>query len=219
MNRIALNHMKGVAISVSRARRGRPAAVVFLLLVLGGSTAAHAHLVTTGLGPVYDGVVHLALSPADLAIIVVLTLLAAMRGARAGRALLALLPVAWLAGGAAGLSFPLETSLEWATGLSLMLAGALVAADRDLPLAAIATPAAIVGFVQGLFTGSALASTPSGTLELAGTVAALIVAVTLVGGLVASLRVFWARIVVRMVGGWIAAIGLLMIGWCFRAVR
>jgi hypothetical protein len=44
-------------------------------------------------------------------------LLAAMRGPRHGRWLLALLPVAWLVGGVAGLTFPITASLGWATGL------------------------------------------------------------------------------------------------------
>jgi hydrogenase/urease accessory protein HupE len=118
----------------------------------------------------------------------------------------------------AGVYF-LWSSLEWATGLSLLIAGALVAADRDLPLSAIVMPAAIIGFIQGLLTGSALASAPSGALELLGTVAALIVPVTLEAGLVMSLRVFWVRIIVRVIGSWIAAIGLLMIGWAFRSAH
>jgi hypothetical protein len=45
----------------------------------------------------------------------------------------------------------------------------------------------------------------------------LIVIVTLVAGLVVSLKAFWARIVVRVLGNWITATGLLLFGWSFRA--
>ncbi len=39
---------------------------------------------------------------------------------------------------------------------------------------------------------------------------------TLVAGLVVSLKVFWARIAIRVLGSWIAATGLLMLGWTLR---
>lgn len=34
--------------------------------------------------------------------------------------------------------------------------------------------------------------------------------------LVVSIKAFWARIAVRVMGSWIAATGLLMIGWSLR---
>jgi urease accessory protein len=199
----------------TRARCGKIAAAVLLLCL--DSPRAEAHLVTTGLGPVYDGVAHLALSPADLAVVMVLTFLAAMRGPRQGRWLLALLPAAWLVGGLTGLMYPINTSLDWATGVSFLLAGALVAADRNLPLPVVATLAAVIGALHGFLTGAALARTPSAPLELTGTLVALILVVTLLAGLVVSTKAFWARVVVRVLGSWIAATGLLMIGWSLRA--
>ena len=199
----------------TRARARTIAAVAVLLCAV--CPSAEAHLVTTGLGPVYDGIAHLALSPADLAVVVVLVLLAAMRGPRQGRSVLVLLPTAWLMGGLTGLMFPINASLGWATGLSFLLAGGLVAADRNLPLPAVATLAAPIGALHGFLTGSALAGTPSAVLELTGTLVALIVVVTLIAGLVVSLKAFWARIAVRVLGSWIAATGLLLIGWSLRA--
>jgi len=187
-------------------------AVLFCLC----DSRAEAHLVTTGLGPVYDGVAHLALSPADLALVVAVVFLAAMRGARHGRWLLALLPAAWLAGGVIGLSFPVNASPGWAIGLSFLVVGALVAADRNLPLPVVMGLATILGTYHGFLTGAALAATSSARLELTGEWVALVVVVTLIAGLVVSLRAFWARVVVRVLGSWIAATGLLLIGWSFR---
>jgi len=187
-----------------------------LLFCLCGSRA-EAHLVTTGLGPVYDGIAHLALSPADMALVVAVVFLAAMRGARHGRWLLAVLPAAWLAGGVIGLTFPVNASPGWAIGLSFLLVGGLVAADRDLPLPVVMGLATILGMFHGFLTGAALAAAPSARLELTGEWVALIVVVTLIAGLVVSLRAFWARVVVRVLGSWIAATGLLLIGWNFRA--
>lgn len=178
-----------------------------------------AHLVTTGLGPVYDGIAHLVMSPADLALVVALTLLAGMRGARVGRTILAVLPTSWLAGGVAGLLIPAASNLDWTTGASFLLVGALVAADRNLPAGMVAALAAAVGALHGFLAGSALSTSPSGGLELFGALVALLVVVTLVAGAVVSLKVFWARIAVRVLGSWIAATGLLMLGWALRNAR
>ena len=64
--------------------------------------AAQAHLVTTGLGPIYDGVGHFFLSPEDVLIAIALALFAGMRGPAAGRILaplgikLLMEPIKWL---------------------------------------------------------------------------------------------------------------------------
>ena len=196
------------------AARLVPAAVV-----LSFASPAEAHLVTTGLGPVYDGIAHLVMSPADLALVVALTLLAGMRGARVGRTILAVLPISWLAGGLAGLSLPAASNFEWTTGACFLLVGALVAADRNLSVRVVASLTAAVGALHGFLSGSALSSTPSGGLELLGGLVALVVVVTLVAGVVVSLKAFWARIAVRVLGSWVAATGLLMLGWTLRGAR
>ena len=76
--------------------------------------SASAHLVTTGLGPVYDGITHVLMSPDDLVPIIALALLAGLNGPAAGRSALFGLTGAWLVGGifgvltAAGRCFPLR---------------------------------------------------------------------------------------------------------------
>lgn len=195
-------------------------AAPLLLFVLGaGASPAQAHLVTTGLGPVYDGMAHFVLSPADLALIVALASLGAMRGARPGRLVLAALPSAWLGGGAIGLLLPAAGELEWVVGASLLYAGGLLAADRELPAGLVPALAALPAALFGFLTGSALARGASGVLGLIGSTVALFLVVALISGLVVSLRAFWARIAVRVVGSWIAAIGLLMLGWSLRRPR
>jgi NADH:ubiquinone oxidoreductase subunit H len=46
--------------------------------------------------------------------------------------------------------------------------------------------------------------------------AALFVLVTLASAFVVSLERPWARIAVRVAGSWVAASGLLQLGWAFR---
>jgi hypothetical protein len=50
-------------------------------------------------------------------------------------------------------------------------------------------------------------------------VATVFVLVALGAALVVSLRAAWARIAVRAAGSWMAAVGLLMVGWALRGPR
>ena len=83
---------------------GRPVAIAGGLGLALWPSGAEAHLVTTGLGPVYDGLLHFALTPEDLVPALALALLAGLRGATHGRRALFVLPAAWLGGGVLGLA-------------------------------------------------------------------------------------------------------------------
>ncbi|MFI5120971.1 MAG: HupE/UreJ family protein, partial [Thermoanaerobaculia bacterium] len=128
---------------------------------------ADAHLVTTGLGPVYDGIGHLLLTPEDFVPIVALALFAGLRGARAGRLALFTLPVAWVLGGLLGLRLGSATPAP-VPALSFLLLGVLVAADLRLPDAAVAALAGGLGLVHGYLNGPALAGGGPGALGLLG---------------------------------------------------
>jgi urease accessory protein len=175
---------------------------------------AAAHLVTTGMGPVYDGIGHLLLTPEDLVPAVAMALYAGLRGRAPGRRALFFFPLAWLIGGFIGLAadtmpvFPVSA-------FSFLLVGLLIAADLRLPDNAFTVLAVAVGIMHGFFNGIALKAGPAG-LGLLGIMSALFVLVALVSAFVVSLKPPWARIVVRVAGSWVAAMGLLMIGWFFR---
>ena len=175
---------------------------------------ASAHLVTTGMGPVYDGIAHLFQSPEDLVPVIALALYAGLRGPAAGRRAMFLLPLAWLAGGLAGAALNVPTSLPL-PALSFLLLGGLVAADFSLPPAGVTALAVLLGVVHGFMNGVVMRGGP-GTLGLIGIMTVLFVIVTLGSALVVSLKRQWMRIVVRVAGSWVAAVGLLMFGWAMR---
>lgn len=175
-----------------------------------------AHLVTTGLGPLYDGIGHFLTTPEDLVPAIALGLCAGLRGARAGRRVLFLLPAAWFVGGLLGQGAPWQTSFP-VTTIFFLLLGVLVASDFELPAGAVAALAIGLGLVAGFSNGPALAGAGPGTLGLVGITAAVFVVVALVSGLVVALERPWTRIAVRVAGSWIAAVGLLLLGWALRA--
>ncbi|MGD9388044.1 MAG: HupE/UreJ family protein [Gammaproteobacteria bacterium] len=184
------------------------------LLVLPGT--AHAHLVNSGLGPFYDGALHLLISPDDLLVILALALLAALRGPRAGRLTVLSLPAAWLLGGLAGLAMFPAAAPGWLGVVSFLVVGILVAADARLSAAAIAALAAACGAVHGLLNGAALAAVDAGIPGLMGIVLTALVLTLLVAGAAVPLRAMRARIALRVAGSWIGAVGLLMLGWLFQ---
>ena len=55
-----------------------------------------------------------------------------------------------------------------------------------------------------------------GGLALLGIGAAVFVLVAIGAALVVSVRAAWQRVVVRVAGSWVAAVGLLMLGWALK---
>jgi len=100
--------------------------------------------------------------------------------------------------------------------VSFLLLGALVAADARLPLIATTALAALLGLVHGSLNGLAMAGAGLGALSVLGIVASVFILAALVTSLVVPLRAAWARVAVRVAGSWIAAVGLLQLGWALR---
>ncbi len=178
--------------------------------------AAQAHLVNTGLGPIYDGISHLFLSLEDLLPVIALGLLAGLNGAVAGRRVLFALPLAWLAGGVAGAFMPAALLALVPVGLSLLVLGTLTAADLKISLAAAMLLAITLGVVHGWRNGAAIANAGQSSAGLVGITGAVFVVFALVAALVLVMQLPWTRIAVRVAGSWIAATGLLVTGWTLR---
>jgi len=188
---------------------------VGLALVL-QSGPARAHLNSSGMGPVYDGLLHFVTSPEDLIPTLALALLAGLRGAAYGRRALFTLPAAWLLGSLAGSAASATSGGAVLSSLWFLLLGGLVAADARLSLRVTTVLAALVGLVHGYLNGTGMGQSASAVLAVLGLVAAVFILIALAAAFVAQLRAQWARIAVRVVGSWIAATGLLLLGWALR---
>lgn len=177
---------------------------------------AEAHLNSTGMGPIYDGILHFLTSPEDLVPVLGLALLAGLRGAAYGRRALFVLPAAWLVGGFAGLAAATANPSAALTAITFLLLGGLVAMDAKVSLRATTALAGLLGLFHGYLNGAGMGQPGIASLALLGLVFAVFVLVALASAFVVQLKAAWARIAVRVVGSWIVASGLLMLGWSLR---
>lgn len=177
---------------------------------------AEAHLNTTGMGPFYDGLMHFLMSPEDIVPVLALALLAGLRGASYGRRALFTLPVAWLLGGLAGLSAAAMKPHPFIAAAWFLMLGGLLAADARISLRVVTALAALLGIYHGYLNGAGMGEFATASVALLGLVFGIFVLIALAAAFVVRLRANWARIAVRVAGSWIAASGLLMLGWAVR---
>jgi len=177
---------------------------------------AEAHLNSTGMGPFYDGLIHFLMSPEDIVPVLALALLAGLRGANYGRRALFTLPVAWFLGGLAGLTAVTAVPHPFVAAAWFLLLGGLLAADAKLSMRLTTALAALLGLYHGYLNGTGMGQFGTAAVALIGLVFAVFVLIALAAAFVVQLRAHWARIAVRVAGSWIAASGLLMLGWAVR---
>ena len=121
-------------------------------------------------------------------------------------------------GSLCGLSAAAASAGTLASSLCLVLLGGLVVVDAKLSLRSMTALAALLGLVHGYLNGTGMGFSVVAIVAALGLAAAVFVLVVLVAALVVQLRAQWARIAVRVGGSWIAASGLLMLGWSMRGV-
>jgi len=188
--------------------------VVFSVMMC--ALPAEAHLNSTGMGPFYDGLIHFLMSPEDIVPVLALALLAGLRGANYGRRALFTLPVALFLGGLVGLSASSANPRPFVAAAWFLLVGGLLAADAKISLRATTALAALLGLYHGYLNGTGMGQFETAAVALLGLVFAVFVLIALAAAFVVRLRATWARIAVRVAGSWIAASGLLMLGWAVR---
>ena len=180
------------------------------------SKPAEAHLNSTGMGPIYDGLMHFLTSPEDLVPALALALLAGLRGASYGRQALFTLLVSWLLGSLLGLTAAVTSGSAVLSSFWFLLMGGLVAGDAKLSSRVMIALAALLGLYHGYFNGTGMGQSLSAILAVIGLALAVFVLIALAAAFVVQLRAQWARIAVRVAGSWIAASGLLLLGWAVR---
>jgi urease accessory protein len=180
---------------------------------------AEAHLNSTGMGPVYDGLMHFLMSPEDLLPVLACALLSGLRGATYGRRILFVLPAAWLFGGLIGLTASASNGSAIVSAAWFLLLGGLVAADTKLSLRMTTALAALFGLYHGYLNGTGLELNLTSAAVMLGLIFSAFVLIAIAAAFVVQLTTVWTRIAVRVAGSWIFACGLLLLGWAVRALH
>jgi hydrogenase/urease accessory protein HupE len=76
--------------------------------------------------------------------------------------------------------------------------------------------AVLLGLYHGYLNGTGMGVSGYAAIALLGLVFAVFVLTALTAAFVVKLRAEWTRIAVRVVGSWIVASGLLLLGWALR---
>jgi urease accessory protein len=114
---------------------------------------------------------------------------------------------------------PTLPSMGIVNGASFVVLGLLVAAGRRLPLPLLITLSALFGLSHGYENGRAMGPDTAIHLFVPGVAAAGGLVIALVSAATLDLATRpWARVGVRVVGSWIAAIGIMTIGLAWRPV-
>ena len=190
------------------------------LLIAVPATAA-AHDLSVQYGAFLGASAHVLTEADHLAAFVAIGLLAGQHAGRPRTTALAAFAVALLLGMAGPLAFPALRGFGSVEGIfspaTLLLGGALVAGARRLPMWLVAAVGIGVGGVQGLAIGLAIEDSARVAVSLLGAASAALL-ITAIGTAIASIAKTNApaRIGVRVVGSWVAAMGLMLLGFIWR---
>jgi urease accessory protein len=199
---------------------GRASAAAAVLFA--STITADAHIVAARLGDFYAGALHPLTDLQDIILWAAMALLAGSLGASRGRWLILLFPLGLLVGLTAGLSLgPIADVPAVGAGMILVL-GLLLAAEARLSTVWLGAIAFALAVVRGAANAGGLAPETNQVLFAAGLASAGYVAITLAMAVTLVLRradggttTAWRGIAIRALGGWIAAVGLMMAGLAF----
>ncbi|MBW7969612.1 HupE/UreJ family protein [Bradyrhizobium sp. BR 10289] len=190
-------------------------ALMAAAILLIGTSAADAHIVAARLGDFYMGASHPLTDLQDVVLWIATGVLAGTLGASKGRWLIPVFPVGLLVGLPLG---PLlgNVSTELADATMMLAIGMLLAAAAQVPTLLLCAIAFAVAIIRGAANGAELGPETDRLLYAAGLAyvgygsITLTMALTVVFKRASDSATSWRAIAVRALGGWIAAIGLMM---------
>jgi hypothetical protein len=202
---------------MSSIRGWRALGTSSIAITLLGVKDAYAHLVSTELGPFYDGAAHALVSPEDLLTLAGLAILAGHAGRRGGRHMLVALTLAWAGGVLFGyLLAPAQWQIAVATAGVILLVGVMGAVKLRISPDILVWGAGVVGLGRGLLNGSALAAAGGSWLSVLGVITGVFVLGAMLTAGSTWLATRRGAVLLRVAASWVAAVGLLMLGWELR---
>jgi urease accessory protein len=188
-------------------------------MLLAQANPAEAHIVASRLGDFYAGALHPLTDLQDIILWGAMGVLGGTLGAARGRRLVLVFPLGLLTGLAFAQSFMITST--WSTvdaGMVLVL-GLLLATAVRIPTVALCALAFALAVIRGATNATDIGPETDRLLFAAGLACSGYAVITLIMALVLVFRgadtgaITWRKITVQALGGWIAAIGLMMVGF------
>ena len=187
------------------------ATLLLLWATLGWQSTAAAHSVDKRFGDFYGGMLHPLTSLDHLLPLIGLGLLAGIQGARGARWLLVVVPLAMLMGALIAWSQEIRPLVTWIDRVSLVVIGLAVAASLRLPLPILVGAALFLGLLLGYENVAEVL--PDATIGrfVPGLALAGVAVLAPLAALVVKLDRPWQQVAIRVIGSWLAAIGLMVL--------
>ncbi|WP_027578988.1 HupE/UreJ family protein [Bradyrhizobium sp. Ai1a-2] len=199
-----------------RLGRGLIAAAV----LLAQASPAEAHIVAARLGDFYAGALHPLTDLQDVILWGAMGVLGGTLGAARGRWLVLVFPLGLLAGLALGQDFEITLTGSTVDAGMVLVLGLLLATAVRIPTVALCALAFALAVIRGMANATDLGPETDRLLFAAGLACSGYAVITLVMALVLAFRgadtsvpTSWRKITLQALGGWIAAIGLMMVGY------
>lgn len=190
----------------------RPFRIVLVLAVsvVVLQSCAFAHPMK-GVGDFYAGMLHPLTTMDTVLPLVALSLLAGQQQRETAVKIIAAFPAA-LAAGTLLIAFrPVPTSLATFELLITAAAGLLIALARTFPSWMPVGLSMFIGLSIGWSNGAEITTEISAVRFVAGLSMVGLLAITYGVGLLRHLKMEWAQVAVRVVGSWLAAVGILVL--------
>jgi hypothetical protein len=192
---------------------------------------AIGHPQASGNTAIVSGIEKFWIEPTELMLSLGLSSLAIQVGKQRTGSLFLLLPTTWILGALAGFYAPAIVILNIVTtpgleiigknpslilALGLIVVGGLVAADQRMDRYWFRVLVILEGLFSGLINGLLLNGHPGGFEGLSGEWATMGLFVFLATYLFQKFPVHWANIAIRVIGSWVAAAGILLLGFYIK---
>jgi urease accessory protein len=192
--------------------------------LIASAQTADAHIVASRLGDFYTGALHPLTDLQDLILWAAMGMLAGSLGASKGRWLVLAFPLGLLAGLGLGRATGFVSAGPAADAGMILVLGLLLAAAVRMPTALLCAIAFGLAVMRGAANAGDLGPETNRLLFAAGLACAGYVAITLTMAVTLAFRrpeagasMAWRGIAIRAFGGWIAAIGLMMVGFAYAS--
>jgi urease accessory protein len=192
--------------------------------LVASAQAADAHIVASRLGDFYTGALHPLTDLQDIILWVAIGVLAGSLGASKGRWLVLAFPLGLLAGLVLVRTTGFVSAGPAADAGMILVLGLLLAAATRIPTAALCVIAFALAVMRGAANAGDVEPDTNRLLFAAGLACVGYVAITLTMAVTLAFRrpeagasVAWRGIAIRAFGGWIAAIGLMMVGLAYAS--